>query len=361
MDQLPIADLNNIGNTCFMNSALQIFMRFDHLINFLKSYPDYEADILSATLEFIKTYEKNRTVAPKRLKSIMGNKDSRFKSFGQEDSYEFLFEMLDYIEESLKKEFRTESKESYPENVVSDLFDLQVKTILKSYESDDRSDIVAPNRFLVLSLPDQVDSVDLNWCLAEYIKKETLDGKDKWIPEGKDEQKAIKVSYITKYPKHLVVVLKRYSFTKKGKKIDTPVNVQEIWESEIFPDNVYYEFVGCVHQSGSLSSGHYTSYVKVYDRWFSCNDSNVSGINKEYVLKVAGRSYILLFNQKKRGDPIETFPSGFEDKRIKNYVVVEGGDYKSKKKERQKEKNEKKQKKIEARRRQKKIIFSSSQ
>lgn len=316
MGYQQVTGLQNIGNTCFMNSALQLFMKFSTLIIFLKSYNRYDTNILSSIRNFIYDYEKKNIVKPVEIKKIMGIKNSKFNDYYQEDSHEFIFELLDFIEECLKKEFKTEDNNSFPENIISELFDFNIKTLLKSDESDDKSILTTPHRFLNFSIPDKNDSIDIESCLEEYVKQEFMNGDNKWKPEGKKKQNAIKVSYITKFPKYLIIVVKRYNYDKIGKKINTLINIKEHWESEIFPKNKYYELIGCIHQSGNLNSGHYTSYIKNNNKWFSCNDSNINEINSKKILDIAGKSYLILFNIRDLNNNI--------GKKINKYTIMEG-------------------------------------
>lgn len=299
MNNIPLAGLKNIGNTCYMNAALQIFMRFEELILLINN-GNFNTDTLINAQSFIKEYIQNKVIVPRNIKNSVAKKHKKFRGSTQEDSHEFLFEFIDMLDDELKKTFKTSNQLSIEENIIDKLFNINVKTILKSQETTEKSITSHPNRFLFFSLTNNPN--DLNECLKEYFNTEILDGDNKWLPEGKNKQKqtAIKASYITSYPKYLIVVFKRYSYdTGRPKKLNNNVKVTHIWKNEVFPDNTYYELIGTINQSGSLNGGHYTACIKLINKWFYCDDPHVSLISDDKVENIAQSSYVLCFKQKR--------------------------------------------------------------
>ena len=58
-----------------------------------------------------------------------------------------------------------------------------------------------------------------------------------------------------------------------------------------------YELRSIVYHSGNTSGGHYINIVKNNDKWYICNDSNISEVsNIDEFLK---KGYIYLFVKKK--------------------------------------------------------------
>jgi len=57
--------------------------------------------------------------------------------------------------------------------------------------------------------------------------------------------------------------------------------------------NRIYHLYAVSNQRGSLSSGHYTSYVQRYGRWYFCNDLQVTPASKADIL--SNENYILFY------------------------------------------------------------------
>ncbi|CDO92811.1 unnamed protein product [Kluyveromyces dobzhanskii CBS 2104] len=115
-----IMGLSNLGNTCYMNSALQCLLHVPELNEYFL-YKGYEAEInvdnplghkghvahafghLLQSL-FGSTYKKKASfLAPRNFKSIIGHYNHLFAGFGQQDSQEFLAFLLDGLHEDLNR------------------------------------------------------------------------------------------------------------------------------------------------------------------------------------------------------------------------------------------------------------------
>lgn len=57
-----------------------------------------------------------------------------------------------------------------------------------------------------------------------------------------------------------------------------------------------YELYAVSNHYGSLGGGHYTAYAKNEEKWYSFNDSSVSGVGAE---KVKGSGAYILFYRRK--------------------------------------------------------------
>jgi len=102
--------LNNLGNTCYMNSALQMLASLDNYVDRIRDFkvPEiYEKQIdttlRDAFLDVIGALAKGETVRPERLKEAMDNRSTLFVGYDQEDAHEFLSTLLDLLDEDYQK------------------------------------------------------------------------------------------------------------------------------------------------------------------------------------------------------------------------------------------------------------------
>uniref|UniRef100_A0A914WPL0 Ubiquitin carboxyl-terminal hydrolase n=1 Tax=Plectus sambesii TaxID=2011161 RepID=A0A914WPL0_9BILA len=201
--------LQNLGNTCFMNSALQCLSNVVDLTQYFLS-GRYEDDInednpLGMHGQLARSYGEliqqmwsgsHRSVLPRKLKTIIGQFAPRFSGYQQQDSQELLAFLLDGLHEDLNKvkkkpyveekeadgrpdkEVALESWSDYRtrnDSVIVDLFHGQLKSTLVCPQCAKVSIKFDPFCFLSLPLPqrDKEMSVDVTFVPRNSEKKWT--------------------------------------------------------------------------------------------------------------------------------------------------------------------------------------------
>ncbi|KAF2218914.1 hypothetical protein BDZ85DRAFT_253228 [Elsinoe ampelina] len=121
--------LQNLGNTCYMNSALQCISRIEELAWYFLSNKwkqeingdnplGYHGNMARAYADFLSGLHKEGqgTFTPRQFKNALANAQPMFSGYGQQDSQEFLSFLVDALHEDLNRIH----KKPYLENPDSD-------------------------------------------------------------------------------------------------------------------------------------------------------------------------------------------------------------------------------------------------
>lgn len=299
-----VVGLQNIGNTCYMNSGLQIIVHSTFLSQFILKNK-FNSPFLNTYQKFLRQYftaSDSRPINPHELKSAISAYTKHFVGSRQEDSHEFIVYLLDVIEEEFKKE-ETISKRFNKNELISILFDTKGMTSIQSIDPEHAKyhDTKTEN-IRYLSLP--VTGSTLEECFAEYQKDELLTGENKWLADDKtrlfvDAKKSFSIQHA---PKYLIFQLKRYNFVlERGGMLGrrrgaSSKNSQLVKVPPImFICDKEYALRGFVLQSGSLNGGHYTSGIYKSDQWYYCNDGSISKMDEARALSMASQSYLMFY------------------------------------------------------------------
>lgn len=271
--------LNNIGNTCYLNSGLQLLLTNHDLCKIVLNNRE-TSDKLKKFSEVILKYYSSDTssITPSEVKSLVENRKSMFTGFKQHDSAEFIVYFLDLL--------ITECKE------ISKLFEIESQSTVKCKLRVCLNKSITTVKDLYLMLYIKPSFTDLDDCYRDYKQHEKMDDDNMIFCEKcKDKRIGSKRVEIINWPKHLIVCLNRFDntsgrLTKNNQAIKIPVK----WRHN-------YILSGAVYHSGSLHGGHYiyiTHNVKE-DQWIMLNDSNVSNIRSDSVSNYLNYAYILYY------------------------------------------------------------------
>ncbi|XP_076397802.1 uncharacterized protein LOC100876753 isoform X2 [Megachile rotundata] len=331
--------LRNIGNTCFMNSVIQCLSNTRPLLEYLLN-EQYLADINTATSSMkgalIKAFSQvihelwevggDHVVNTTALKSQIQRFAPRFMGYSQQDAQEFLRYLLEGLHEDVNRvtikpqpihtdipEMFTDSQKAVEswkrylrseDSMIVDVFVGQLRSSLRCTSCDHVSVTLDPFWDLSLPIPARNGTVKLSQCLEHFTREEVLDGDEKpTCSKCQMRRKCTKSFSIQKFPKILVIHLKRFSPMERyrGKlnvMVDFPLTGLDLsaFAAPRVP-GCTYNLYGVANHSGTTYSGHYTAYCKhpYSGEWHEYNDSRVSVVPARSV--VSSEAYVLFYEQ----------------------------------------------------------------
>ena len=331
--------LNNLGSTCYMNSALQNII---HCKKFLEKLILYKNNNLSnnsnsITSSFLNLcyslIQKKYSIEQSYMShtySLSSFSPSSFKNAfclkhidyitGQHDSIEFLRTLLDDISKEINinknisayKELTTEGKTKEEQNkeyheffisrensIIIDLFYTQIINIFKC-DCDFESYSCQKLLDIPLLLPMKSRETDLISLIKEYLKEEIIEwGKECEICKKKNmkHHKKIKFSILNDI---LILSLQRfdpYLSMKSTVRVsfEDILDLKDFCDEDLYKLNTRYRLYGTINHIGNINYGHYYSYIKINDMWYEFNDSIVKKIN---YMEYNSSSVCVLFYEK---------------------------------------------------------------
>lgn len=244
--------LNNCGNTCYFNTAIQCLAHCPHLSNHLLHHK-YLGDC-EITREYSKVvkqlFTKNITV-PVDPRPLLGVFRTRFPSFansGQHDAQEVVLCLIDIFEKSLGKEF------------IKNIFNGEetTETVYSGGKSAYKSE------FTTLLFPlTEGGKVALTGLLEG---KDRYQGVQDYEDEtGKKHLVAATRTIVTRWPQII-----SFTFGMYG-----PKSIVEI--PEVFSDKTLFAVV--VHY-GMMIGGHYAAAVRRFGKWYIKDDDSVTELTE---------------------------------------------------------------------------------
>lgn len=335
--------IDNLGNTCFLNSCLQV-LNHTYELNEILDNINYnrflkqgisDSNILNEWNDLRKTmWSGNGVVSPNKfvhnvqdIAKIKG-KDI-FTGWAQNDMPEFLLFMVDCIHNSISRGIHMKingNKENGLDELAVECYSMLKNIYSKEYsevmdlffgiymsvirsKNGDKILAIKPEQYFILDLPIMNEEskvvANLYDCFELFTKSEYLEGENAWYNEKTGQKEDIrKQMCFWNFPKVLIVCLKRFTpdgMHKLNNLIDFPIDDLDLskYVQGYNPSKYKYELYGICNHMGGVTGGHYTAFVRHIDNvWVHFNDNSVEIVDDVSKI-VTPLAYCLFYRKKK--------------------------------------------------------------
>jgi ubiquitin carboxyl-terminal hydrolase 8 len=322
--------LQNIGNTCFMNTALQCLSAIDFFSAYFLS-DQYLSDInkkpqsefVRAYVRFLKnSWEDNECIiSPRILKEVLGKFYDPYSGFRQNDAAECFNKIIELLHEGLsyavsisydsKQKTELEKIEYLSIQCTKSHFEKSYSIPVKIFYGQFQNRVICIEckkvsiqfePFSMINLPICDKTNTLFDCIDKYTSFEIMDGENKCNCENcKRNTIGKKKIMVWKLPQVLVFSFNRFSGSRKiDKYIDFPIN-KVIFNNLVQNEkekNLIYDLVAVANHSGGVHGGHYWAYTRgTNGKWYDCNDESCSEITTENNI-VSNNAYFLVYKKR---------------------------------------------------------------
>jgi ubiquitin carboxyl-terminal hydrolase 8 len=330
--------IDNLGNTCFLNSCLQVLnhtYELNEILNMKHKITKIDIPDSSILHEWNDLrgvmWSGNGIVSPNKFVhnvheiAKLKNKEI-FTGWTQNDMPEFLLFMIDCMHNSYSRSINMKingRKENHIDEMAIQCYDM-LKTIYSKEYSEIMdlfygiymSEIISkdgtkqlaikPEHYFILDLPifyGDTLAKNIHDCFDMYSKSEIMEGENAWFNEKTGQKEDIKKQIVFwNFPKILVISLKRFSpdgTQKLNTMIDFPFDLDlSAYVKGYNASSFQYELYGICNHMGGVMGGHYTAFAKHADNtWIHFNDNSVEAVDdaKKIITPLA---YCLFYRKK---------------------------------------------------------------
>lgn len=327
-NKMSLCGLENIGNSCYMNTVLQILLHTPLFTNYFKSKlyledvnknAKHESFVVNELLNLLVATSPESGIKvfnPRGIKETVGIIEQEFAGFRQQDSNEFFIKFIEIIHRAVMyninvthkgipktKEdqyaidaintWRTYFEKKY--SYIVDLFYGQIRSFRECRACGDELNTFDPYGCLILSMAKGENT--LEELLDTYTKEEHL--ADRKCDKCKHEGTSVKKISIWNTPKILCIQLNRFEIPGQkncnvinfGLELDLAKYSSDYTNSR--RKNLYKLYGICCHNGGGVDSGHYYALCDNGEgEWFKYDDESVTSCGKHINIREA---YVLFY------------------------------------------------------------------
>jgi ubiquitin C-terminal hydrolase len=335
--------LANLGNTCFLNSCIQIFQ---HTYELHTLFDNIDKDTIDAHLikewnELRKVMQtQNGILSPNRFihmvqKTAQQKHRDLFTGWAQNDMTEFLLFLVECMHNSISRPLHIQINGT-PENpmdrraticytMLQTIYKKEYSKILEIFYGMYVTEILdIVDRKIVSAMPEHYFMLDLQLftrrqsskrtyediifnniyeCFDMFVAPEVLEGENQWFNDTtRQKENAYKQVTFWNFPDVLVLILKRFSPDGKKKLqnlIQFPLEGLDLskYITGYKAESYVYDLFGVCNHMGNVTGGHYTAFVKNgYNQWRHYNDQVVEDISLHEI--ISPKAYCLFYRKK---------------------------------------------------------------
>uniref|UniRef100_H3ATB2 ubiquitinyl hydrolase 1 n=1 Tax=Latimeria chalumnae TaxID=7897 RepID=H3ATB2_LATCH len=314
------AGLQNLGNTCFLNSALQCLTYTPPLANYMLSREHSktcheEGFCMMCTMQNHITQafsNSGNVIKPMAIINDLRRIAKHFRFGNQEDAHEFLRYTVDAMQKACLNGSNKLDRQTQATTFVYQIFGGYLRSRVKCLNCKGVSDTFDPYLDVALEIK---TAPSVNKALEQFVKPEQLDGENAYkCTKCKKMVPASKRFTLHRASNVLTLSLKRFA-NFNGGKITKDVRYPEYLDIRPYMSQsngepvIYVLYAVLVHSGFSCHAGHYYCYIKASNgQWYQMNDSIVSTSDIRSVLNQ--QAYVLFYlrspDVKNGGDPMHS-------------------------------------------------------
>lgn len=313
MNDNKIFGIVNLGNTCFMNSILQILFNIEPLTNTLLDISS-DNQIIQQYQKILKYWKTNNSNKVVKLKNFCETifENTHFYRHQQQDAHEFLYLLLDIIHENIKQDViinsvnKSNNKQALIceetwKNFCKNNFSVVIPTFYGQIRTEIKCNCSHKSimREQICGITLEVQARTMTNALDQYFNNSII--SDYKCEKCKTVQDIQQKKVIEILPEYMIIQLNRFmGLNHKNNSIfgfSSYININDYIEPEFIDDGIKYELCGIICHYGSMHSGHYNVYLKHCNKkWYYADDEiiqEMTGIDEDIIRNI----YLLIYKR----------------------------------------------------------------